>query len=209
MSRRKRRNRYEEASLMERVLPPIGKLVAWADAYFLILWGKILSGLDRFIDRGAVSGGLFIAAMFFGWVFVLKTVSSRPELNFTQSDTLRVGVALSLGIGALRFLCVHTIKRLGELPSKSSRAGAAYIQPFRPTAAAMLLAIGVYGVSRIGIYCHGVWYFDGYFYLTLTCASSLLGIYAHSAHIYLMIAGQLQSENLIKAKEIAGVATAK
>lgn len=196
--------RYHEASLMERMMPPLGKLVAWADARFLVVWKSILSHLDRFVERGAVTGGMFIIAMLCGWAFVVKTVSARPELNFTQADTFKVGMALSLAIGTLRFLCAHNVKGLKGLPPAAAREGISYLQPFRPSAAATLIGIGSYATLKIGAFSSGAWYLDGYFYLCLTCLFSLFGLYAHSASIYLMITDRIHLQNVQKAREIAG-----
>lgn len=180
--------RYMEESLLERALPPLGKLIAWLDAYCLIFLTKLLSKTDRVMEKEAVTETAFLVSAVSGILFVLKTVAQRPELQIQQSETLKTCIFMILAIGALRFCCFHSLRRINALPIEGTKAAIHSIQPFRPAASFMLLVLAIYGFGCIGKYQIDLkWYADGYFYLTIAAFASISGIYLHAATALLQL----------------------
>lgn len=192
MKRSKRRYLYNnEPTAVGIAFYAIAKLDAW----LVLAWGRMLNLSERFIEKGAVVDGIFTLGLISSLLYVLKTVYQRPELGYTQVETAKTCAGVILIIVLLRFFCSHSARAVKKFSIEASEKAMGKIQPFRPVASFALILIGIFGgLANIGKYHVDHWYADGYFYLAVCTFCLIMGIYAHSASIYLDIKRKVDYE---------------
>jgi hypothetical protein len=171
---------YQEASFLERILPPIGKIAAWVDAYFVVFWARTLVFADRIVEKEAVMEGTFAFSGIAGIAFVFKTVSQKPELGISQTETMKLCLLFFGAVFFLRLLCFHSAKKTRTFPAQKAEAAIEIIRPFRSSSSITLLFLGGYE-----------WYRYDYFYLAIATILAIVGMYTHSAIIYLHIKARI------------------
>lgn len=183
---------YHEASLIERILPPIGKLVAWIDAFFLTFWIKALEISDKIVEKEMIMEGMFLSSGITGMMFIVKSVAQNSEFQFTQIMTFKTCAAMLFAVYTLRFLCSLSAKRMRAYSVAAVETALGALQPLRSASAIFLLSLGGYE-----------WYRYGYFYLAIATLFAVLGMYTHSAIIYLQTKKRV--EQFARVKELSGV----
>lgn len=179
--------------------------IARLDAWLVLLWGKVLILSERFVEKGLIIEGFFTLGLISGLIFVLKTVSQRPEFNYTPADTFKTCIVMSLGIFILRYLCARSAREVKKLSIKASEKAIRMLQPFRSTTVFFLFAIGIFSSFSIGKYAsNSSWYADGYSYITICSFCLIMGIYAHSASIYLDVKNKIIYEDKELKTELLG-----
>jgi hypothetical protein len=177
-------------------------LIAQLDARLVLAWGRILTLSERFIEKGAVVDGAFTFGLISGLLYVLKSIDQGPGgFGYTQVETMKTCLGIIIVIGLLRFFCARSVRVIKRLPIEASEKAMGKIQPFRPVTSFALLFIGIFGgLLNIGRYYAGHWYADGYSYLFICAICLIMGVYAHSASIYLDIKKKIEYERS-KAEE--------
>ena len=178
---------YRETPLLERSAAPVMQLADTADAILVRLFMKALSWSETFVEKEAISGGAFILSAITGMMFILQVAAYRPELNFSKEETFKMCFLICGAVMLLRFLCGRSARKLKALPGTTQKKSMEILQPSRMAMLVFFLGISIFGTCQIGKYCFAIWYLDGYFYLALCALLSLIGVYAHSAAVFLEI----------------------